>query len=336
VGATIYAVSFILSGIAAGVAGPALMLSIAFTVNSLISYWCARPRAGMKRKTKGVLPEQRISRGDQQIYQILVPMANPDSSAVLLFPAIKAAKERGGHIILLYVIVVPDQLPFSAARRFVEDSRPLIKDAAEAIKAEGIPVKVLIRIAHRVALAIIETAIEENVNLLVMGWGGRSHSRFTAIGKNIDRVIDKVGCEILIIQQNNTLPFRNILLPLADPDRTVSALQKAWFLAANEDFTIDVLHVFPPSAEASGREKLISAFQASIARFRNAQGGRAPRIILKTIDESRPVRAIVNASAGFDCLVLSSTRQGWLERKFSNGKMMQIARRIKAPLILAR
>jgi nucleotide-binding universal stress UspA family protein len=327
---------FILTGIAARVAATVLILSLLITVGVLIDYWYARPRAYLQKKTQAVMQERRINEGDPQNYRVLIPAANSAFLAVLLPPAIKAARECDGHIILLDVVVVPDQLPFSAASRYVNDSRPSLTDAAEAVKAEGIPARISIRIAHRAAQAIIGTAIEENVDLLVMGWRGLSRSPFTNIGKEIDQFIDKVSCETLIIQQNNTPLFRNIFLPLADPDQTVSALQKAWFLAENTGSTIEILHVFPRAADAIRREKLISSFQERIARFRDNQGNRAPKIIFKTTDSSKPVSAIVKASGEFDCVVLSSTRNSWLKRKFSRGKMSQIARRIETPLILVR
>ena len=271
---------------------------------------------------------------DPQQYRVLVPIANPDSLAVLLPPAAKAAKERDGHIILLHIIVVPDQLPFSAGRRYVEESRPLLKNASAAVEAQGIPVKVSIRISHHADQAIIETVINENVNLLVMGWCGRSRSYFATFGKNIDRVIDKVGCETLIIQQSHIQPFKNLLIALADPAQTVSTLQTAWFLAENEDSTVELLHVFPRAADAAKREKLTSAIQEGISRFRKDQGNRAPRISFKAIHASKPVGAIVKAADEFNWVVLSSTRGSWLKRKFLRSKMTQIARRIEPPLVI--
>ena len=327
---------FILTGIAARVVGTVLILSFLLTIGALIDYWYARQRASLQNKAQAVMQERRFNEGYLQNYRVLIPIANSAFLAVLLPPAIKAARECNGHIILLHVVVVPDQLPFSAASRYVNNSRPFLIDAAEAVKAEGIPAKVSIRIAHRAAQAIIGTAIEENVDLMVMGWRGPIRSPYTNIGKKIDRFMDKVNCETLIIQQNNTPPFRNILIPLADPDQTVSALQKAWFLAENLGSTIEILHVFPRAADASRREKLIFSFQERIARFRDNQGNRAPKIIFKTIDSSKPVSAIVKASGEFDCLVLSSTRKSWLKRKLSRGTMSQIARRIETPLILVR
>ena len=325
---------FVLTATAAGVAGPALILSFTLTVVALIYYRYAKPRAYLKKPTPAVMQDRRIYEDDPQQYRVLVPIVNPASLAVLLPPAAKAAKEHNGHIVLLHIIVVPDQLPFSAGRRYVEESRPLLKDAAAALETEGIPVKVSIIISHHAARTIIETVINENVNLLVMGWCGRSRSYFATFGKNIDRVIDKVGCETLIIQQTNTRPFRNILIALTDPAQTVSMLQKAWFLAENEDTTMEVLHVFPQTAKVGEREKSSSAIQEGIARFREDQGNRAPRITSKAIEASRPVDAIVKAAGDFDCVVLSSTRVSWLKRKFMRKEMAQTARRIEMPLII--
>lgn len=153
-GAMICAGIFILTGIAVGVAHPALILAFTLTAGFLINYGYATPRPHQKRKTQIVVPERRINEGDPQKHRILVPVANSAFLAVSLPSAIKAAREHGGHIILLHVVVVSDQLPFSAASRYVNDSRPFLIDAAEAVQAEGIPAGVSIRIAHRAAQAI--------------------------------------------------------------------------------------------------------------------------------------------------------------------------------------
>ena len=81
-----------------------------------------------KRSTQ----DGRIYEGVPQPYRILVPVANAASLAVLLPPAVKAAKECAGFIILLHIIVVPDQLPFSAGRQYAEESRTWFEDAAGA------------------------------------------------------------------------------------------------------------------------------------------------------------------------------------------------------------
>ena len=271
---------------------------------------------------------------DPQRYRVLIPIANPACPAVLLPPAIKAAKERHGHIILLHTIVVPKQLPFSAGRRYVDESPPLLKEVSGVVEAQGISVKVSIRISHRADQAIIEPVIDENVNLLVMGWRGCSRSIFTTFGKEIDQVIDRAGSETLIIQQTNIQPFRNLLIASADPAQTVATLQMAGFLAENEASTLEVLHVFPRTADAGEREKLISAIREDIARYREDQGKRAPSITFKTIDASNPVAAIAKAAGEFDWVVLSSTRDSWLKRKLLRSKMKQIARGIEPPLII--
>jgi APA family basic amino acid/polyamine antiporter len=325
---------FVAAAAAVGMAGSALIPSFVLLAAALIYNWYAKPRTCLKKQTQAAGQDRKIYEGDSQKYRVLVAIANPASLAVLLPTAVKAAKQHNGHIILLHIIVVPDQLPSSAGRQYVEESRPWLEDAAASIEAEGIPVKVSMLISHQAPRAIIETVTEENVNLLVLGWCGRSRSYFTTFGKNIDRVIAGVGCVTLIIPQANTRPFKNILIALTDPAQTVSALQTAWLLTGNDDSTVEVLHVIPRAAGAGKREKLIAAIRCGIARFREDQGNLAPRIIFKTIDASRPVDGIVKAAGEFDWVVLSSTRDSWLKRMPMMSKITQIARRIKPPLII--
>ena len=291
---------------------------------------------GLKGKTLMVAQEQMILKGEPQQYRVLALIADSASPAVLLPPAIKAAKGRDAQITLLHVILVPDQLPYSAATRYLEKARPLIEEAAGAVEAHGIPVKVSIRVSHRAADAIIDAVTEENINLLVMELCRHCRPPFAIVGKNIYQVMNEANCVTLIIQRNDTQPFRNILVALANPDQIVSVLEKAWFLAENENSTVELLHIFPLTADTSAREKVILAMRDDIARFKQDQGKRAPRIILHAIDASKPVDAIVKAAGEFDCVVLSSASDSWFKRRLFRRKMTQIARRIEPPLILIR
>ena len=275
-----------------------------------------------------------ILRGEPQQYRVLVLITDSASPAVLLPPAIKAVKEREGHIILLHIVPIPEQLPYSAGVRYAEKILPLIRNAAGAVDAQDIPVKVSVQISHHVGRTIIDIVAEEHINLMILECCGCGRFPFETVDKSLGRVMNALRCETLILQKYFAPPFRNLLLVLEDPGLTVSALHNAWLLAEGEDSTIDLLNIFPRSANTGVREKLILTIRESIARFEQEKGKCAPRIILNTIDASKAIAGIVNAAGKFNCVVFTSASDSWLKRKLFRRKITQIARRIEPPLIL--
>ena len=303
---------------------------------SVIYYWYAKPRSYKKKQSRIAVREEAIHETDEPRFKILVPLANPASLPILLPPAITAAREHGGLIILLHVIVVPDQLPVSAGGRYVDKSRDLIKEAVRTIEGQGIPANVLIRVSHRAAQAIAETVIEHDVSLLIMGWRGRSKVRQTAVGSNIDRILTEVSCDTLIVQQNGTPPFQRILVPVADPAQTVPALHKARLLTMDKKAEVVVLHVFRRGVDESVRTRVQTELQREIDAFVEQSGAEKLTIELRLTESGDSVKSIVQAADEFACVVLGATRDSWLKRKFFTSKMSRIARRIYPPLALVR
>ncbi len=303
---------------------------------SLLYHWYAKPRSYQKKQSKVVVREEAVHDADEPRFKILVPLANPSSLPILLPPAISAARKQNGLVILLHVVVVPDQLPVSAGSRYIEKSRDLIKEAVRIIEGQGVPVNVLIRVSHRAAQAIAESVTEQGVNLLIMGWRGRSRARQTAVGSNIDRILTEVNCDTLILQQNGVPPFDKILVPIADPTQTASALYQARLLARDNGAQIVVLHAHHPNLEDSVRANLQSGIQREIDDFVKQNGFEQLRVELRLIKSSNPVRTIIQVANDFSCVVLGATRDSWLKRKFFSTKMSRIARKIQPPLALVR
>lgn len=127
---------------------------------------------------------------------------------------------------------------------------------------------------------IIEYAVAENVDLLVLGTHGRRGLRRLLLGSVAQEVIHRAICPVLAVQETaaQEMPARvgRILVPIDFSVYSVNALAYAKQLAALYDATLDVLHVIDPvldeylqkagwinrdrverEVEAKAREKLV-------------------------------------------------------------------------------
>jgi len=307
-------------------------LAIGFAVY----YFYAQPRTKRRSRTPVVLEEKRITEIIEDRYRVLVPIANPASLPALLTPAIRVARENNGVITLLHVITVPDQLPLSAGRQYIESSKSLTREALERVEREDIPVEVLIRISHRPAEAIVQTAYERDVNLLIMGWRGQSQTAATAIGSNVDHIIEEVNCEVLVMQQTSEPPYQRILVPIADPLQTRASVETAHLVAAEEPAVINVVHVFTPDVPEEEQRQFLDALQLQIDALQREYRELKGVIKLEGVVASDVVEALVNVAEGYDCIILGTTRDSWIKQQFFGSKPSRIAHDVEPPVILVR
>lgn len=302
-------------------------------------YFYARPREATKAKGHApvMLEEKRtVEATAEERYRVLVPIANPASIPALLKPALEAARQHNGIITLLHVLTVPEQLPLSAGRAYMEQGRALLDDGLKQVEAEGVAAEAIIRISHWPHQAIIHTVIEKRANLLVMGWQGPRGRGDTIIGSNIDQIIELVNCNVLVVQHTAEMALRQILVPIALPSQLQFALEAAELMANGAGTQINVLHVFPANTAPAEQERFMRQLQRSVDRYRQKHPHVNGNIGLKKITASDPVQAIIEAAREHECVVMGATRDNWLKRRFFGSKPLYIAQQAGCPVVLVR
>ena len=291
----------------------------------------ARPRQERATRTAVIQQTELTVPISEVSYRVLVPVANPDSLSTLIPPAIRAAKSHNGKIILLHVIVVPSPTPLSSAHEYVHNGDALRETAVSMVRDEGVPVEHIIRVARSVAAAIIDTVHEQRADLLIMGWRGHSKHQNTVIGSNIDEVITRVNCDLMMLQPGDTSAKR-ILIAVADPSQIAFSLQSAQLYAGGEDTELDVFHVFAQDSPMIERQRFERTLQRRVDGVRLHTG----KAVLVTQENPDRLAAIIEAAAGYDYLVLGATRDPWWKRRIFGNTPMRIARETDTPVLLLR
>jgi amino acid transporter len=306
-------------------------------VGTLLFYLYARPREKGAVRTPVIAESKLIP---QEInpaqYRVLVPIANPASLPGLLEPAINAARQHNGAISLLHVIKVPSQLPLSAGRDYIEQSAALTDQALARVEDQNVPVEVINRIAHDIPDAIVETALERHADLVIMGWSGHSEMADIALGQNIDEVIDRVNCRVLIIQQELHAVPNSILIPVLDPRQLRFALETVGLLTGDNTANKMILHVFAPDADEQQKSSLIHDLEDQVTLFEARYPKYKDTLSYKTVTHSNPVQVITEEARKHDYVILGATRDSWLKRQFFGSKPTQIADEIDIPVALIR
>ena len=222
----------------------------------LIYFFYAHPRQERAHRTPVVQQTELLTPVIDAPYRVLVPVANPDSLSTLLPPAVNAARLHDGKVTLLHIVTVPSPTPLSSGYRYLKASDALRERAIAMISDEDVAVEYIVRVARRVAPAIIDTAQEQHADLLVIGWQGEKNSEGrTTLGPNIDQVLAEVNCDVMMLQTGDSAAATRILMPVAEPRQVAYSLGLIQQFSA-ADLQLDLLHVFaagkrhPPSASA--------------------------------------------------------------------------------------
>jgi nucleotide-binding universal stress UspA family protein len=238
-------------------------------------------------------------------------------------------------ITFLHVISVPTQVPLRTGRDHIEESKPLTRKAIALANEYDLDAEVILRISHRPSDAIIHTALERDIDLLIMGWQGQSEVSNTSIGRNVDQIIEAVNCEVLVVQQVQEPPFHHIMAPIINPLQTESAVDHARLLM-NGAADIDVVHVFNEGASEQEREQFTGALQLQLDALANKYEELDGHLQLKTMTNDDVVAALADIADAYDCVILGTTRDTWLKQRFFGSKPSQIAQNVQPPVILVR
>lgn len=160
---------------------------------------------------------------------VLVPVSRPETLESLVNLGCDMLAE-GGMLRLLYVIEIPQQLPFEYADTRKAKARELLTQAAEYAQRRGVTPKLEIVAARIIPRAIMELAGRYKSDLIIMGSSQRSVPEKVLFGNVVDRVLREAPCEVLIFSYSKTIQpikYDKILVPTSGYKHAQRALDIA-------------------------------------------------------------------------------------------------------------
>ena len=145
----------------------------------------------------------------KQRRRILVPIANPETVGSLLHLAGALVRPENGKVIALRVITVANQVPLSEGAIQAESDRVLLDQAIEQANQEEFRVQTMTRVSRSVAEGILDTAREEDVDQIMVGWSGGSAAR--SLGPVLEPIVKEAPCDVLIVKGEQWKDLKSIL-----------------------------------------------------------------------------------------------------------------------------
>jgi amino acid transporter/nucleotide-binding universal stress UspA family protein len=268
-----------------------------------------------------------LDRIERKEYRVLCCLSNPKSLNNLSQVAFAIAKRHNAEIMFLNVIEVHEGQKLMNGYGHAEIARPLLEEAQSNAEDNGFRTRSLVKLSHRISQGIVDTAIEEDCNFVIMG--RQKHPSFLdrVFSSLIDTILYKSPCEVAVLHGDlNTNELRTILVPFAANIHTRLAIEVAPALTEYFNARIRVIVVMDPGIPATERAERIRKANQLLAD--NALQAEAEPVI-----DSDILRGILQQSRNADLLLMGARSGDFLELLLAQSLTQEITERVRCPVL---
>jgi len=278
----------------------------------------------------------------KQPYRILIPILNQKLLADLLTLAQAVSGDRAGEAIILGVAEVQDSSfstgkPLARAYRTLLNYMPPAAPDLRAFPAGTRPVVLhtKVKVAHSVALGIVDAAIEERADLLLLPWKGYTRSPDALYGRTCDEVMLSAPCDVILCRfaAGGLAAVQDILLAVRGGPYAEFALKIGQALMPPLGATMTVLHSGTPPAPS----EIVSHWDEPFAEFEELLQGAAYR--RASVYAPDPATAVLQEMTDHQLVIMGASGtlyRGGLGQPTMTQRVSAAARQRELSLLVAR
>jgi amino acid transporter/nucleotide-binding universal stress UspA family protein len=279
------------------------------------------------REVEHIRKVKALERIEKKEYSILVSLANPRTIKSLTNIALSIAKKHNGEIIFLHVIEVLEDQKLQIGLDEAAAIKPIFDEAEALADKYQIPSKSLIKVSHRISEGIVETAIEEYCNFIVLGRAKQSTFLDRIFSSLIDTVLQKSPTEVAVLHGDfSSSTLKNILIPFEADIHTRLATEIAPALVEHFKAKLRIAVVLDPNTADAKKDEKINQIQKIIDE-------NALTAELKIIKDQDVLRAIIRESKNMDLVLMGGRSGDFLELVFAKSLAQQITEQVKCPVL---
>jgi len=236
--------------------------------------------------------------------RVLIPVANPLTAEELIRIGADLLEKRG-EITALGIVEVPEGMPLSEGATRARHARRLLQRVLD-FAPEGTTIHPIVRIGRHAAEGIVEAAAEQEADLIIFGWGGKTPAGRDGqtpmiFSPTIDEVVRDAPCDIAVVKQRGSGEVRRVLVPVRGGPHAELAIRFADAIARRHGAQVAVLHLVPPGITLAVRAQAEHALTSFI---RQHVKGRAEPLLR----EAANVRtAILREAEKADLVVMGAS-----------------------------
>jgi len=241
--------------------------------------------------------------------RILIPVANPATAEELIRLGADLLDPRAGELTALGIVEVPEGMPLSEGATRARHARRLLQRVLD-FAPEGTAIHPIVRIGRHAAEGIVEASAEQEADLIIFGWGGKSPAGRDGTGPavfspTIDEVVRDSPADIAVVKQRGSKEIRRIIVPVRGGPHAELAIRYADAIARRHDAHVAVLHFVPPGITLAVRAQAEHAL-AQFLRTHLKAGAKVEGVVR----EAANVRnAILREAERADLVVMGASAQ---------------------------
>ena len=288
-------------------------------------------------------------------YRILLPLAPGAERGLLLALATSIARQMSAELIPLQVIPVPDPLAVESGRRRARETSSLFEAFTRSAVTQGVSVFPITRLARSAQDGILDTAVEEDCDLILMGWQVEAADGPTRTSRVLNTVVRRAPCDVAVVgwrpamlpaeEENGppALALHRLLVPTAGGPHAPLATRLALLLAREHQATVEVVYVqdpeAPPEQRAQAEARIADTLRVMAQELEALMGpqedGRV-RVTSRLVQADSPLEGILLASAGTDLVFLGASEESLIDQVLFGTLPEQVAARSPAPVVMAK
>ncbi|MGD8750577.1 MAG: amino acid permease, partial [Anaerolineales bacterium] len=292
-------------------------------------------------------------------YRILVPIRKSEERRFVLSLAIALARQIKGEVLPLQVIPVPDPLAIEEGRRMAQERNTLFQWSTRIASDTGVQVSPITRLSRNVPEGIIDTAIEEDCDLVILTWAITSDKPQGRLGSILDPVARGVPCDVAVLayhpqkqdmvegDMTNLFKPSKLLVPTAGGPHAPLAIRLSLLLTKEHDAKVQAVYVSsldtPPESQGIGEtriEQTITALRQQESELSKGNGhgptfGDVP-IEGRVIAAESVVAGIVEAGKECDLVLIGASEESIIDKVLFGNIPEQVARESETPVLMVK
>ncbi len=296
-------------------------------VSGLIIYFTYSKR---RIKEEEPMPIFRERKAISDRFQIMVPVGNPKNAELIGTYASKIAEERNADMTFISIVEVPDQIQLRAGKEFGIEKRKMLNDLRSKIKTEK-EISSVVRYSHHITRGIISATKEKRTDLVILGWKGYSKRRGFELGRKMDKVIERLTCDLMVIKpgkdESPAREIKSILIPSNAGLHSIMATEIAKNLIKGTDAKVTV---FTVKRKNETYDRIRRRLRTIINQF-DENSAR-----LKIVNGDDIVDEIVYEAHKHDIVILGATEEGFWQQLLLGKVSERIAAKCENTVILTK
>lgn len=244
-----------------------------------------------------------LERLERKEYRVLACVSDKESLTSLAEAAFVMGKKHNAEVIFLHVLEVDESEPLRAGLAGSAASQELLDEACWMAIERGIPVRSIVRVSHKISQGIVDTAKEEECNLIVQVREKQPTFLERFFTTAVDTVVQNAPTEAAVL--HGTFPregIRRILIPFGSDIHTRLAVEMARAFKDFYNCSIKIAVVFDPEVPFSERGEKLEDIRKVVSE-------NSLEAEVEAIHETDVPRAILREARKVD-LVLMGARTG--------------------------